>query len=375
MQAIWWSRPKVGTQLDLTLRRLVVGFRILGWAWMLLLVVLTLASDDEANRTVVIGAMTLATFWTAVTMWVGLATDQMGQWPFVLLDVEVVLVVGAASTLAGANDLFHGGYPMSGILVAAYAGGMLASLGLATLLTTEQVTVHLVDGRGLVATGGSVIFFIFAVIIGWTFDTLRASDAARRTAETALEEERTRTALQSERVRFADQIHDTVLQTLHAIRLHADDPDQTRYLARRQERQLRRSIASLQSEFDPSYRVELLTVRDEIEDTFPVQVNAVVRHDVEMSPVLEVVVEATQEALRNASKHSHASEIELFSEASDGLMHVHIRDRGDGFDPTRLSPHRGLGRCRVRLDALGGDVVVSSELGSGTECVITGPLA
>ena len=188
----WASRPELGTRLDSTLKAVVVGFRILGWAWMLLLVSLTLVSDDAANTTIVVGAAGLATAWAAVTVCVGVRTDQLGTIWFVLSDGVVVLLIGAASTMAGAEDRFHGGYLISWILVAAYAAGTIGALAASVVLTVEQLAVHLVDGRGVVATGGSVIFFIFALIVGWAFDSLRFYDRQRREAERELVRETAR---------------------------------------------------------------------------------------------------------------------------------------------------------------------------------------
>jgi signal transduction histidine kinase len=214
MAATWSSRPEPGTGLDSTVRGLVVGFRILGWGWMMLLITLTLLSDDTADPAVVIGAAALGTMWAAVTVFVGWRTDELGSLWFVLSDGAVVLAIGAASTVSGAEDLFHGGYVISWIMVAAYGGGLIAALVASVVLTIEQVIVHIVDGRGLVAIGGSVTFIIFAVIVGWAFDALRLYDRRRRAAEAELVRERAEAARWEERFVLADQLHDSVLQTL-----------------------------------------------------------------------------------------------------------------------------------------------------------------
>jgi len=368
--AKWWSRPQPGTDLDATLRRLVVWFRILGWLWMMLLVVLTLVSDDGADRTIVVSAALLATVWSVVTVVVATRGDYLGSWWFVAVDGVVVLFVGAASTLSGADELFHGGFLVSWIVLAAYAGGRVLALAAAVLLTIEQVVVHLADDRGLIPTAGSVIFFVFAIIIGWAVDALRASDTARVEAISDLETEKAASVRREERAMLADQIHDTVLQFLHALRLHAHEPDEVRYMARQQERELRRSVASLQSSFQDSYRVALLGARDDVESMYPVEIDPVLRSDAEMSEQLRTVVDAAREAMMNAAAHSGSSSIELFSDTSDGSVVVYVRDRGVGFDPVRLSPHRGIGRCVERIAATGGELNIRTTVGEGTECKI-----
>ena len=370
MAAKWWSRPQPGTDLDATLRRLVVWFRLLGWLWMTLLVVLTLVSDDGADRGIVFSAAAVATVWSVVTVAIAAKTDYLGTWWFVALDGAIVLCIGAASTISGADELFHGGFLVSWIVLAAYAGGRAMALAAAVLLTVEQVVVHLLDGRGLIPTAGSVIFFVFALIVGWTTDALRASDAERVKAVSALEEERAANVRREERAMLADQIHDTVLQFLHALRLHADEPDQVRSLARQQERDLRRAVAWLQSEYDDSYRVALLRARDDVESMYPVEIDPVLRSDAEMSTELRTVVDAAREAMLNAAAHSGSSSIELFSDTADASVVIYVRDRGSGFDPMRLSPHRGIGRCIERVAAAGGELSIQTAVGEGTECKI-----
>jgi len=171
-----------------------------------------------------------------------------------------------------------------------------------------------------------------------------------------------------ERMRLADHMHDTVLQTLHALRLNADDPDEVRYLARQQERDLRRAIATLRSSYVDSYRVALLAARDEVEAMYRVEIDPVLRSDIEMSDRLSTIVDAARESMLNAAKHSGSSTVELFSERSADSMVVFIKDRGIGFDVARISPHRGIGRCIDRVQTLGGLARVSSVVGQGTEC-------
>ena len=371
MAATWSSRPEPGTGLDSTVRRLVVGFRILGWGWMMLLITLTLLSDDTANPAVVIGAAALGTMWAAVTVLVGWRTDELGSLWFVLSDGAVVLAIGAASTVSGAEDLFHGGYVISWIMVAAYGGGLIAALGASVVLTIEQVIVHIVDGRGLVAIGGSVTFIIFALIVGWAFDALRLYDHRRRAAETELVRERAEAARWEERFVLADQLHDSVLQTLHAIRLTAESPGEVRHLARYQERELRRTIAEMRSKFDDSFRAALLSARDEVEDLYRVEIDAVIRSDAQLTDELQCIVDATREAMVNAARHSSADKIELFSEIVDDTLSVYTRDRGAGFDTSRVDPTRGIGRHIAKVEDAGGETTIFSQRGEGTEITFT----
>jgi len=78
------------------------------------------------------------------------------------------------------------------------------------------------------------------------------------------------------------------------------------------------------------------------------------------------------EALTNAAKHAHASEVHVAAEARDGVLELSIRDDGcGGADPTRGS---GLTGLTDRVDALGGTIEVASPVGEGTTLVIRCPV-
>ena len=161
---------------------------------------------------------------------------------------------------------------MSWIAVAAYGGGMRWALPASFVLAAEQVAVHIEDGRGIVAATGSLVFIVTAIILGWAFDSLRALDRALTV------EQRARVRFE-ERVELANRLHDSVLQTLIALRREADDPRQVRYLARRQERQLRGTISEYRSPHDPSARVELQRICDEVEDVHQIEVDTVIQEN------------------------------------------------------------------------------------------------
>lgn len=361
------------TPVDETLRRVVVAFRLLGWLWMTLLIAVTLGTDPGANRAVAVATLILATAWTGITLWAARRPEVLGSWWFLIADGVVALAVASASFVAGSEDLFHGGYPISWVGVAAYSKGLIGAVGAAMILSAHQVIGYIIEGeRSLVATTGNVVFVVFAVILGWAFDSLRNNDRLRRQAELRLEEEQAQRARHEERVELANQLHDSVLQTLQVIRLDADDPERVRYLARRQDRELRRLIYAFGQPYEDSFLAALLAARDTVEDLYPVEINAVIRDDAEMDGVLEAVVDATREALVNAAKHSGADRIDLYAEVGDHGTRVFVRDRGTGFDTTSTERGHGLTHSiESRLQAVGGRVVLASTPGAGTELEIS----
>ncbi len=358
-------------ELEATLRRMVVVFRFLGWIWMLLLVIVTLLNSPPPRLYIVYGAVALATVWTFLTWYMARRHPEHiagGVWFF--FDAIAMLAVGAASVASGAGELFHGGLPLSFVFVGAMWGGLPGSLVAAVFLAIEQFAVHVIADLGAVRAAGSIIFFIVASIVGWTYDRLRDYDLARQDAEARLAEERAAVAAHEARVQLVRRLHDSVLQTLHAIRISSGDPAQTRYLARRQERELRRNIEEWRSPFQKSFRAALLAVRDDIEDVHRVEIEAVIRDDAELSPSLEAGIEAAREALTNAVKHANASQVAVFSEVTENTMVIHVRDNGIGVS-SEEDRATVLKKLTSRVEAVGGMVTFETRENEGTDIEIT----
>ncbi|MGB9357836.1 MAG: ATP-binding protein [Acidimicrobiia bacterium] len=359
-------------EIERTLVQVVVYVRILGFTWMTLLVLVTWFTDHDANRVVVAAAEIAAAIWTVITVRTARAPNVMRSWQFVTLDGAIALFVASASFVAGAGDLFHGGYPISWLAVAAYAGGMRLAIAASIVLAADQIVGFILTDRSLVATTGAFVFLVYAVIFGWTIDTLRRNDAHRRAAESALEQERTERALEAERLGLANELHDSVLQTLQVVRTDADDPDRVRYLVRSEERAIDRMISRYRHPGAEGFEAAILAVRDEIEDLHAVEIRTVIRDDVPLTPPIVVAVEATREALTNAARHSGAPIVNLYSEIEDDRVHVFVRDRGVGFDPTTVQEGRGIRHSlRQRMTDSGGRFQVVSVPGQGTEVEIS----
>jgi signal transduction histidine kinase len=358
-------------RIETTLVQLVLFVRILGFVWMTLLVIVTWFTDPDANLAVVASAEAAAAVWTVVTIVASRNPVTMRTWHFVALDGAVALYVASASYIAGASELFHGGYPISWLAVAAFAGGMRLAIAAALVLTAQQVVGFMLTDRSLVATTGAFVFMVYAVIFGWTIDTLRRNDARRRAAEHALETERTERALEAERLALANELHDSVLQTLQVIRTDADDADRVRYLVRSEERAIDRMINRYRHPGTAGFEAALLAVRDEVEDLHGVEIRTVIRDDVPLTPSVAVAVDATREALTNAARHSEAAIVNLYSEAHDGSVRVFVRDRGVGFDPATVEEGRGMRHSlRQRMEDAGGTLQITSTPGLGTEVEI-----
>ncbi|HYZ56024.1 MAG TPA: GAF domain-containing sensor histidine kinase, partial [Streptosporangiaceae bacterium] len=78
------------------------------------------------------------------------------------------------------------------------------------------------------------------------------------------------------------------------------------------------------------------------------------------------------EALTNTAKHAHASVVDVQVETGDGVLHVRVRDDGrGGADVTGGS---GLAGLKDRAEALGGQILLHSVPGAGTDVQVSLPL-
>ena len=73
------------------------------------------------------------------------------------------------------------------------------------------------------------------------------------------------------------------------------------------------------------------------------------------------------EAIQNVVKHAGRGACVTVSVREDyGTLAVRVKDDGRGFDPARVEEGAGVRNIRDRINALGGDVELASELGRGT---------
>jgi PAS domain S-box-containing protein len=101
---------------------------------------------------------------------------------------------------------------------------------------------------------------------------------------------------------------------------------------------------------------------------------------VDVPPDLETLAyRIVQEALTNAAKHAHATDVNVSVEAEAGQLRVEVVDNGRGFEPDRAREFLRLGRVglasmRERTELASGTFMVRSSPGSGTTVVATLPL-
>jgi signal transduction histidine kinase len=90
------------------------------------------------------------------------------------------------------------------------------------------------------------------------------------------------------------------------------------------------------------------------------------------TPLVQLLAyQVTREALRNALRHSKASEVMIGVVDQDGDLRITVEDDGIGFDPESVDQktHFGLALMRERIEIAGGVLYVDSRIGEGTRII------
>ena len=107
---------RVRSDIETSLLRAVVGYRVFGAGWLAVLAAITLAGDAALERPAVVGAMlALVGAWTAFTVLLSIRRPEvLSGVPYLAADVVVAMATLAGGSLAGA-DSFAGGYPLASV--------------------------------------------------------------------------------------------------------------------------------------------------------------------------------------------------------------------------------------------------------------------
>ncbi|GAA5152008.1 ATP-binding protein [Pseudonocardia eucalypti] len=269
---------------------------------------------------------------------------------------------------AGRNNLLGGGRMAA---LRAAIGALFVAGGLTAFLIS-QLNLNQLQ-FALLAVLATLVGVAVLTVPFWVRLSLELGEERR---------ERIRTA---ERAEIAAHLHDSVLQTLALIQRQAEQPREVRRLARGQERELRTWLYGPtgygRADGSPAEAGTLseaiASAAAEVEDTYAVAVRPVVVGDCELDDKLAALLQATREAMVNAAKHAQVGEVSLYVEVEPDSVHVFVRDRGIGFDPSDIPDDRhGLvDSVHGRMDRHGGNVSLRSAAGEGTEVHLEMPRA
>jgi len=199
----------------------------------------------------------------------------------------------------------------------------------------------------------------------------------------------------AERTRIARELHDTLLQgflsasmQLHVADDHLASASPAKALVGRVLELMshvveegRKAVGGLRSTRLSSPDLE--QAFSQIRQEFPVQFQMGYRVIVDGAPRLlrpvirDEVYLIGHEALSNAFRHAHASDIEVEIEYASRHLRVLIRDNGRGIDPQVLRAgrdgHWGLSGMKERTERIGGKLRVLSRAAAGTEVELSVP--
>ncbi len=226
-------------------------------------------------------------------------------------------------------------------------------------------------------------------VIGFVLDL-----SQQRAAALAERKQAEATSILEERNRFAREIHDTLAQVLTGVIVQmetakvvvANDSkartsiDTTYDLAREGLAEARRSVWALRPPLLD--REGLSHTLQRLVNGLTTGTNLQVQCQIQYPPyplpsdIETNLLRIVQEATVNAIKHANASKISVELTFDFQIIRLRIQDNGDGFNPDF---HNGLGfglvGMRERVQNLGGQLIVNSQVGQGTEVVAIVPLA
>jgi signal transduction histidine kinase/phage shock protein PspC (stress-responsive transcriptional regulator) len=146
-----------------------------------------------------------------------------------------------------------------------------------------------------------------------------------------LEAERAGRVRETERAEIAAHLHDSVLQTLALIQRRAGNEHDVVRLARAQERELRGWLFQDPGKDAGQLSDRIKAVAAEVEDFLGNAVEVVSVGDTAMTEAHEALVQASREAMLNASRHGGGA-VSVYLEVSGDNTEIFIKDRGPGFD-------------------------------------------
>ncbi len=214
-----------------------------------------------------------------------------------------------------------------------------------------------------------------------------------------LDDEAKRLMVMEERTLLADELHDSLAQTLSSLRFQVRTLDDT--LRAGDQPAALRSITRIAGSLDEAHK-ELRELLGQFRA--PIDQSGVVAaiekvtsgfardtgigiffqqecHGIRLPMSMEMeILRIVQESLVNVRKHSRAGHVRVILRHEDpqDMCWVLVEDDGVGFVPTdidsRPGEHLGLSIMEDRARRLGGSLKIESEIGEGTRVMVTFPL-
>lgn len=196
-------------------------------------------------------------------------------------------------------------------------------------------------------------------------------------------------AIDQDRSRIAQELHDGVVQTLFAVALQlqlqlAAAPEPLRSSVKQATAGIREAIQDMQQyvyDLDPSLLMlgglegSLRQLALEFEATTGVTLTLETDPEAiaSLEPAATHILQIVREALSNVRRHAQARNVSLTLRRTPRASLLEVRDDGKGFAP-EAAQGLGLRNLRARARQLGGKLELHSELGKGSTLRLTVPL-
>jgi PAS domain S-box-containing protein len=209
------------------------------------------------------------------------------------------------------------------------------------------------------------------------------------------------TIQEDERKRISREIHDSLGQSLSAIKFRVESMLQE-WRGKRQKiaaKSLENVIPIVQQSIEEARRIQMdlrPSILDdlgilstiswfcrEFQTTYKgigIEARVDIKEDEVPDPLKTAIYRIMQEALNNIAKHSGAELVRLFLMRTDNKIELEIQDNGMGFDIEEnfllQSSRRGLGltSMKERAELSGGSFAIESIKGKGTKVVVNWPI-
>lgn len=194
-----------------------------------------------------------------------------------------------------------------------------------------------------------------------------------------------RAAVLAERNRLANELHDTISQTLWSMSLITERLPAIWEINQEEGRVGLLTVHELAQHALEEMRALLLELRPSalsdgklgdlirqvagiIGNRAGLKVSVQVKEQEVIPPQVHFVLyRVVQEALNNIAKHALASHIAISFNSASGQVDLTIQDDGLGFDPDRIGPgHLGLSIMKDRIENIGGTIETVTSEGKGT---------
>jgi signal transduction histidine kinase len=192
-----------------------------------------------------------------------------------------------------------------------------------------------------------------------------------------------RIAVEQERNRIAQEVHDTTGHTLTMIRSlvklarmsfeqgneteGVENLRQAEEMAQEGIRALREEINHIRQEQQCALVTQaLLQLANQVKE-FPVEVTVQGTDSDRYSPAAGILSSCLREAITNCLKYAHASRMDVIVKFKSRSVELYIFDDGQGCE--KISENNGLSGMRTRVEQAGGTLKVRSDAGEGFQIV------